>query len=434
MASPGPSGLPQQADAPRVLAVFADPPWRGGSGSHARDMEHLQTLATLDLDLTVLCFADSPPPPAPPWLADRATLLPILPRPAQPPLGLAAALNRGVRYLVGDTWLSRQDPPRFAYPGTYRYDQVGAFESICDAADSCRATAVVVRSWFLPYARALKRRGFVVIVDAHDSMTRAASELFWTLPRFHRWLSVPMVVATRRAERRYLRYCDEVWAPSEHDAAAIRRVSDRTRCFVYPNLVACPTLPPNGPNGTAQAEGPQEVLFVGNMHFPPNAQAAEFLTYEVLPALRARCPRATIVLVGDGVPASVVRDAHREDGLVVAGRVADLLPYYQRATAVVVPVRRGTGTKVKLLEAMAHRKPVISTSKGVEGVQARDGKHLLVADSSDAFVSAVSRVLGDAGLQARLGGAARRLIERQYAEDIGPHILAQHSLLTRGHE
>lgn len=415
----------------RLLAVFPDPPWRGGSGSHLRDLEHLHTLVQLGLKPSVLCFVDSaPPPPAPPWVSAGTRLLPFICRPSRAPAGVAAAVARGAGYLSRDLALLRDSSPRFAYPSTYLFDQVDALGQICHLAVETEATAVLLRSWFLPYAKVLKERGLVVVMDAHDAQARAAAQIFRTLPPPRRWLSLPMVLATRRMERRYLRFCDEVWAPSEEDVACMREISPRTRCVVYPNLISMPEIDGDLEDHSRGAGHREEILFVGNMAYPPNARAAEFLVERIVPLLRRQWPNVVTRVVGHAPPDAVARAAQSDPNVVVTGRVPDVSEFYRRAQVVVIPIQTGTGTRVKLLEALSFGKAVVTTPKGVEGIRARDGVHLLIADTGRRVAESIGQLLGDAALRRNLGATGRELVCREYALHVGPRILTAESVLA----
>jgi glycosyltransferase involved in cell wall biosynthesis len=102
------------------------------------------------------------------------------------------------------------------------------------------------------------------------------------------------------------------------------------------------------------------------------------------------------------------------DGVEFTGYLDDVRPAVARAWAEVVPLRKGGGTRLKVLEALALGTPVVSTSKGVEGLDLEDGRHVLVADTADAFAAATERLLGQPELRARLGEAGRQVVRQRY--------------------
>ena len=160
------------------------------------------------------------------------------------------------------------------------------------------------------------------------------------------------------------------------------------------------------PVGRASVGLPPTVLFQGLLRYPPNAEAAITLADEVGPALRRLVPDATIRLVGEHQAALAV--LHDPPRVTVVGRVPDMTAELARADVVVVPIRYGSGTRLKIIEAFAHRIPVVSTTLGAEGLGAEDGVHLLIGDTVASLAEACTRVLQDGDLR-------RTLVERAHA-------------------
>jgi glycosyltransferase involved in cell wall biosynthesis len=174
---------------------------------------------------------------------------------------------------------------------------------------------------------------------------------------------------------------------------------------------------PNGTNADRpplpEAEAGNDLLFVGVMGYPPNADGVIHFCRTILPLVRREVPDARLLIVGHSPPEAVRRLAG--DGVVVTGAVADVLPYYQQARVCVVPLRAGAGTRLKILEAMALGRPVVSTAVGCEGLEVTDGDHLHVADEPVAFARRVVRLLRARPLREALAARARRLVEERYA-------------------
>jgi glycosyltransferase involved in cell wall biosynthesis len=172
---------------------------------------------------------------------------------------------------------------------------------------------------------------------------------------------------------------------------------------------------PNGtdvPSSTTPVPAVGDVVFVGSMDYPPNLEAVRWWAEAVWPALGE--VRPPLVAAGRGAGAALA--AH--PGVVNLGEVDDVGPVLERARVVAVPLRSGSGTRLKILEALAHGRPVVTTAKGAEGLDAEDGVHLLVADDPRGFAAAVERVLADDDLAASL--AARG---RAFAEDYAWHTI-----------
>jgi glycosyltransferase involved in cell wall biosynthesis len=206
-------------------------------------------------------------------------------------------------------------------------------------------------------------------------------------------------------ERRLLPQFDLVLTASETDAERIRAIAPQARVAVVPN-----TIPRRPPPEVAEQE---VIVFSGNLEYPPNIHAVRYFASRVWPALRARQPALVWRLVGrnpEGVRRYVAGDARIE----LTGPIKDPLPWLGAAKAVVVPVLSGSGTRVKILEAWAAGRAVISTSFGAEGLPARHGEHLLVADGADTFQQAVLEILHREALRRRLGQCGRQLYEREF--------------------
>ena len=169
---------------------------------------------------------------------------------------------------------------------------------------------------------------------------------------------------------------------------------------------------PNHPVGRDTVGSPPTVLFPGLLTYPPNAEAARLLAGEVGPALRALLPGVEIRVVGEH--GSKLDDIHDPPSVTVTGRVPDIRAELARADLVVVPLRSGSGTRLKILEAFAQRIPVVSTSLGAEGLGAVDGVHLLIADSVAELAGACHRLLTDEVLRATIVSRAQAYVLKQF--------------------
>jgi glycosyltransferase involved in cell wall biosynthesis len=154
------------------------------------------------------------------------------------------------------------------------------------------------------------------------------------------------------------------------------------------------------------------VLFQATFDYTPNVDAAEWLVTEVAPRLRARLPGVEVRLVGTPVPG--VQRHHRPPAITVVGTVPAMETELERADIAVVPIRYGSGTRLKILESFAHRVPVVSTTVGAEGLQVVHGVHLLLADDPEAFAAACERLLTETDLRTQLVDAAEELYLERY--------------------
>ncbi len=159
---------------------------------------------------------------------------------------------------------------------------------------------------------------------------------------------------------------------------------------------------------------PHSLLFTGSMDWLPNEDAIRHFTEQIMPRVRQAIPDVRLTVVGRYPSPSLIELVRRDPAIVLTGRVGDVRPYMEQAAAYVVPLRIGGGTRLKIYEAMAMEKAVVSTSIGAEGLPVRDGVDLLLADTPQAFANAVVRVLTDPELADRLGAHAARTVRERF--------------------
>jgi glycosyltransferase involved in cell wall biosynthesis len=200
-------------------------------------------------------------------------------------------------------------------------------------------------------------------------------------------------------------------ACSSGDAERLRSIMTGARVCVVPNGVdlAYFAFQPS----SLVSSG---VVHVGGLNWAPNLHAAAWLCDRVWPLVRRAVPDATLTFVGRRDGASLPRCGTAE-GVVFAGEVDDVRPFYAAASVSVVPLHVGGGTRLKILNAWAMGVPVVSTSKGCEGLPARSDENLIVADGPQPFADAVVQLLRDSRRRDRLRAAARRLVESEYGWD-----------------
>ena len=211
----------------------------------------------------------------------------------------------------------------------------------------------------------------------------------------------------RAEEQRAWQTVDACAVASPRDEDTIRRVFPSALTAVVPNAVDTEYFAP-----TDDRPERQTLLFFGTMGYHPNVDAMLSFLRDALPLVKRTHPGARLVIVGSSPPREIQQWAGPD--VIVAGAVDDVRPYLSRARVVIVPLRIGGGTRLKILEAMAMRKAVVSTSLGAEGLDVTDGRELLIADGAHAFAASVAEVLDDDDLTDRLGSAARQLVETRY--------------------
>jgi len=211
-----------------------------------------------------------------------------------------------------------------------------------------------------------------------------------------------------REEKAAWRRFDGVVLTSARDAQLLAEVSQGVRSAVVPNGVNVEQFQP-----APAAPEPDQLLFFGANNYFPNHDALIYFIDEILPLVVQRRPNVKLSIVGPGAQPSVVARQGRHVELV--GFVDDVMPYLDRASVVVVPLRIGGGTRLKIVEAMAKSKAIVSTSIGAEGIDVTHDRNALLADSPQAFADQVVRALSEPDLARRLGEQARKLAEERYA-------------------
>jgi len=212
----------------------------------------------------------------------------------------------------------------------------------------------------------------------------------------------------RSFEQRWWRRVDGCLVTSEREERIVLAQAPRTPVAVVPNGVDLEYFGP-----TDSEPEPNTVVFNGVLDYRPNTDAAEYLVDVVWPLVLARCPHARLTVVGRGDPATL--RALARPGVTLTGEVADVRPFLRDAAVMVVPIRMGGGTRLKVVEGLAMEKAMVSTSLGCEGVNVRDGEHLLIADEPPAFADAVVTLFDNRPRARRLGSAGRERMARDYS-------------------
>jgi glycosyltransferase involved in cell wall biosynthesis len=217
-------------------------------------------------------------------------------------------------------------------------------------------------------------------------------------------------VLTKRYERQMLLTSGNVVVVSETDRVELARLCPGARFFLVKNGTDTSTAPL-----TAPPSGNRTALWVGGMNDVYNREAVSYFASDILPRIRNQVPEFRWRIVGRDAPRSLVDLAADPDsGVELAGFVEDLRREYAAAAIVVVPLTSGGGTKLKVLEAMAMGRAIVTTPIGAEGITVRDGVEMEVADSPEAFAHKTVRLLLNPQRAALMADAARALAERSY--------------------
>jgi len=202
---------------------------------------------------------------------------------------------------------------------------------------------------------------------------------------------------------------DTVLAVSQEDLTALNEAAQtKLQAKVIPIAVDTDEV-----GFVAREPTANHILHIGTMYWPPNIDGILWFINEVYPYILEKYPDIKFDVVGSRPPQEIL-DHHDTNGINVTGYVEDPTPYYQQTGVMIVPLRAGGGMRVKILNALSQGLPMVSTTLGAEGIRVESGKHLLIADTPQAFASAVLKLLDDPALAATLGENGRHLIKTQY--------------------
>ncbi|MEW6127505.1 MAG: glycosyltransferase [Acidobacteriota bacterium] len=209
----------------------------------------------------------------------------------------------------------------------------------------------------------------------------------------------------RGYEKQVCQQFDAVVAVSDVDRDLMRKEFGIERVFDIPTGVDTDYFNPLDAKPQAN-----ELVFTGSMDWMPNEDAIIYFVNDILPQISAQIPDVHLTVVGRNPTKRLKTIAETNSQVTVTGRVDDVRPYINNAAAYVVPIRVGGGTRLKIYEAMAMAKPVISTTIGAEGLAVRNREEIIIADEPQKFAESVVTVLKDAALAERLGTQARNIV------------------------
>jgi sugar transferase (PEP-CTERM/EpsH1 system associated) len=213
-------------------------------------------------------------------------------------------------------------------------------------------------------------------------------------------------------EKRVAQAFDAHAVVSPADRSRLLEIAPGARVFVIDNGVDVNHYSEATP-GRQEIARRSRVIFVGSMDYHANVDAVLHFARDIWPEIHSRDPRMVFTIVGRN-PADEVHALAQLPGIEVTGTVEDVRPFYRDAVAAVVPLRVGGGSRLKILEAMAASVPVISSRLGAEGIEARAGEHILIADTSDDFCRAIFNIAQDEPLRESLSRAGLRLVREKY--------------------
>ncbi|NOT29282.1 MAG: glycosyltransferase [Planctomycetes bacterium] len=374
-------------------------------GAALRNWQNIRALAELGpVDVVSVGPGDGgpPPPPVRRWVHFDLSRLPS---------------RRGLPGLLRRSWWVR---PR-AHPWAMALWRDEIIEAVTKMARTGHSElAVLEELWFHPYCTLTRELECLTVFDAHNVESRLRREIAPTaaglIDRFRTKRLTHQVVAL---ERDLVSRVDQTWCCSETDARQLGGDAGRPHSVrVIPNTVDTDYYGPVrdgsiAPASDAGGRGPV-IVFVGAFSYGPNEMAARVLVHEILPALERERRDVSLLLVGRDPAPWMLEEARKRRGVRVTGAVPDVRPYLAEASVIAVPLTHGGGTRLKILEAFAALRPVVSTPKGAEGLGAIDGVHLHLR-AIDEFPETVLKLLSDPVAAAGLTRRALDLVEQNYS-------------------
>lgn len=382
------------ADRPTALVLTHEPPLPAVSGTRVRPLNLIRQLAERDwgVSLFTLGAGEDPGP------QDRRELESICERVVVAPFERSRA-RRYARICLGL-------PRRRAFQESFFHSRAAAAELEDWLARQQFDVILADQLYMYPYVP--ERLRDTTVLDCHNVELRRIETMAATLWPAPRGVVARMQVgAVARYERDAVRSVAGVMAVSERERRHFEQIAPG-RVSLVPNGVDCAS---HAFRDRISAQ--PQLLFVGSMDYSANADAASHLIREILPRIRRRDARLT--LVGGGPSRRVVREAASATlPTELAGRVPSTEPYFERSRLLVVPLRFGGGTRLKILEALARGLPVLSTAMGCEGLGLTHEREIVIADDPGRFAEWIDRLLDDDELCDSLARSGRRAVEERY--------------------
>ncbi len=385
-------------------------------------------------------------------LAPRNVLLVTLAPPYPPIDGHRIHLWNLVRALCAEGWattlVSLTETPEAGVPEALRYlchevEFVGWRPSTYASRDYARRIAGIFSAQPF-HARQARIPAFGAAVGRHLENRQFAAVIcdeMYALPNLPANPRVPVIVDTQHVAhellRRYVRQAPSLaariylriearkmrrWearvgaqvfaigAASPREAAIFRQICPRARVVSIPNVVDAAQYEP-----VPAREQEDTILFAGAMDWFPNQDAAEFFATRVLPQVRSLRPRARFRVAGRCRPGDFSRRMEKLPGVEMAGFVEDMRREIERAPVCVVPLRIASGTRLKILEAAAMKRAIVSTAAGAEGLDFTPGAEIVIADDPERMALSVAELLSNPDRRRAMGERARRRVERHYS-------------------
>lgn len=287
--------------------------------------------------------------------------------------------------------------------------------------EACEKTKEIIRNkkidlfiieTLLMVKYAEKVPGTFLILDEHNlEFMRAKSRIVTSKNLLVKIYNYVIMVRLRRFELKAIRKFDCCMVCSDNDKNILVNLIARDSIIVIPNAVDTDYYFSNRTSINGK-----KILFIGTLWYEPNRDAVLYFVKEILPLLKSRVPEVEFIVVGPG-PTQDVIALSNQSNITVTGYVDDIRPYLSEASVFIVPIRMGSGTRLKILTAMSMGIPVVSTSVGMEGIAATNHKDICIADDPREFCDCIYKLLFDIQFSECIGSGGRALIMSQYSRN-----------------
>jgi len=247
------------------------------------------------------------------------------------------------------------------------------------------------------------------VVTFHDIESVRSRRTFMVEKNLYRKLTILLNwLAVQTWEKQIIGKFDLCISVSPVDCGILKSKHAKAKIAVIPNGAdtdSFSTLPLNHEE--------DNISFIGTMEYPPNKDAALYFCKQIFPIIKSKLPRAKFFIVGQN-PDKELRELSSDLNVIVTGYVESVIPYYEKTSVVVVPLRAGGGTRGKILEAMALGRPVVSTSLGAEGLEVTDKENIMIADRPEDFATITVDLMRNGSFKSALIESARKFVESQH--------------------
>lgn len=258
------------------------------------------------------------------------------------------------------------------------------------------------------YAEYIQIPKVIDLIDAETVKIARAAKLAKNIK--YKFVAVLQILKIRQYQRNLLPKFDKIMTISEKDASVIRRETGLANIETLEMGVDTEYYYPTGTESDSNV-----VLFTGLMSYLPNDDAMHFFIDNIFEQISREVPQVKLQIVGRNPSAELIYKVKHNKAIDVTGEVDDIRPFFINSNIYICPLRTGSGVRIKLLEAMAMGKAIVTTSIGAEGIRGRDGVEYLVADRPADFAAKVCLLLENEKMRKDLGAAARKCVEEHYS-------------------